>query len=142
LAGYGIVDGASIPFVEGKLEVVTDELAAKADKATTYTKTEVDTALSTKADKATTYTKTEVDAALATKANSADVYTKTQVDTALSAKANAADVYIKSEINTLLAGKENVGSDINWSRIINRPTTLSGYGIGDAYTKTEVDSYL
>jgi len=142
LAGYGIVDGATIPFVEGKLAVVADELATKADKATTYTKTEVDTALSTKADKSTTYTKTEVDSALAAKANSADVYTKTQVDTALSTKANAADVYIKSEINTLLAGKENVGSDINWSRIINRPTTLSGYGIGDTYTKTEVDSYL
>lgn len=29
---------------------------------------------------------------------------------------------------------------LDWSRIINTPHTLSGYGIDDAYTKTEVDS--
>src|SRR5690606_887955 len=123
LDGYGITDGASIQFVDGKIAAVNVELANKADKATPYTKT-------------------EVDSSLAAKANIADVYTKSQVDSALATKANSADVYIKSEINTLLAGKENVGSDINWSRIINRPTTLDGYGIGNAYTKTEVDSAL
>lgn len=39
----------------------------KADKSTTYTKSEVDSALGNKADKSTTYTKTEVDTALGNK---------------------------------------------------------------------------
>ena len=39
----------------------------KADKSTTYTITQVDTALSLKADKSTTYTKTETDNLLSTK---------------------------------------------------------------------------
>lgn len=30
-------------------------------------------------------------------------------------------------------------SSISWDNIANKPTTLSGYGITDAYTKTEVD---
>ena len=38
--------------------------ATKADKSTTYTKTEVDTSLALKANQATTYTKTEVDTTL------------------------------------------------------------------------------
>ena len=53
-------------------------LANKADKATTYTKTEVDTALSNKANTS----------ALAAKADQSTTYTKTEVDTALSGKAN------------------------------------------------------
>ena len=40
------------------------ELGKKADKTTTYTKTEVNTELNKKADKTTTYTKTEVDGKL------------------------------------------------------------------------------
>src|SRR5690606_10646964 len=50
--GYGIVDAASIPFVVGELEDVAEELSAKADKSTTYTKTEVDSALAVKANTA------------------------------------------------------------------------------------------
>lgn len=30
--------------------------------------------------------------------------------------------------------------DFNWTSIINTPTTLAGYGITDAYTKTEIDT--
>ncbi|MEG2916124.1 MAG: hypothetical protein RR839_06765, partial [Oscillospiraceae bacterium] len=44
-------------------------------KATTYNKTEVDTALSKKADKATTYLKTEVDSSLALKADKSTIPT-------------------------------------------------------------------
>lgn len=43
----------------------------KADKDTTYTKTEVDGALEGKADKSTTYTKTETDTAISTAVNNA-----------------------------------------------------------------------
>ena len=130
LSGYGIVDGASIPFVEGKLADVADELATKADKATTYTKYEVDAALSAKADAANVYTKSQVDSALAAKANIVDVYTKTQVDSALSTKANISDVYTKSETNNLLGNKAD------------KANTLAGYGITDAYTKSEMNSLL
>lgn len=43
---------------------------------------------------------------------------------------------------TLLFGlisSDSIGS-IDWSKIINTPPTLSGYGITDAYTKTETDN--
>jgi phage-related tail fiber protein len=49
---------------------ITNLIGTKADTAT------VNASLDTKADKATTYTKTEVDTKLNAKANSVDVYTK------------------------------------------------------------------
>ncbi|MFC3833105.1 MULTISPECIES: beta strand repeat-containing protein [Deinococcus] len=33
-------------------------------------------------------------------------------------------------------------TSVGWSKILSKPTTLSGFGITDAYTKTEVDSAL
>lgn len=35
---------------------------------------------------------------------------------------------------------KNAGDPIDWSTIVNTPTTLAGYGITDAYTKTEADA--
>ncbi len=32
--------------------------------------------------------------------------------------------------------------DLNWNNITSKPTTVSGYGITDAYTKTEVDALV
>lgn len=82
------------------------ELAKKADIATTYNKTEVDTMLDKtnanitsnvntlsgeiikKADKENTYTKNEV-------------YTKSEVDSIANTKANASETYIKSELYTV-----------------------------------------
>lgn len=87
LAGY-----ATESYVTG----ITD---TKADKSTTYTKTEVDTELAKKADQATTYTKTEVDTELAKKADKDTTYTKTEVDTALNGKADKTAVV--SSINEL-----------------------------------------
>ena len=52
----------------------------KANKATTYTKTEVGGQLTLKANQATTYTKTEVDNSLLLKADQATTYNKTEVD--------------------------------------------------------------
>lgn len=90
------------------------------------------------ADVANTYaTKTEVNK----KANSADVYTKTEVNTELNKKAAASDVTAlttrvgtaEGEIDTL---QEQITNKANSS------TTLSGYGITDAYTKTQTDNLL
>lgn len=61
---------------------ITNLIGTKADTAT------VNASLDTKADKSTTYTKSEVDTKLNAKANSADVYTKSQTDTAISNATN------------------------------------------------------
>lgn len=42
---------------------------------------------------------------------------------------------------TLLARANHTGTQ-NWSTITSTPTTIAGYGITDAYTKTEVDTSL
>ncbi|MBQ7055932.1 MAG: hypothetical protein IJN91_03310 [Alphaproteobacteria bacterium] len=61
--------------------------------------------------------------------NAADaaVASKGYVDAVVKTKANTADVYTKDEANNLLSGKAD------------KATTLEGYGITDAYTKTETD---
>ena len=67
------------------------ELLSKSEAAATYETISNHTIdrnnftdrLALKADKETTYTKTEVNSALSTKANAADVYTKAEVDTAI-----------------------------------------------------------
>lgn len=85
-----------------------------------------------KADKATTYTKTEVDNLLVLKANIADL----------------AMVATTGSYNDLLNKPTIPAAQVNsdWSantgvaQILNKPTTLSGYGITDAYTENEVDT--
>ena len=71
------------------------------------------------------------DAAVALKANTSDV------NAALELKANIADV------NDALDLKANI-ADVNGALAekADKATTLAGYGIGDAYTKTEVDAAL
>lgn len=78
------------------------EISGKADKATTYTKTEVDTALSSKANTS------DVETALASKADTATTYTKTEVDTALADKADKSDTYTKSEVDSAVGAKSTV----------------------------------
>lgn len=85
-----------------------------------YAKTaDVDTKLANKVDN-TTYTtdKAALEADIATKANTSDVYTKTESDEKYLAKTDAATTYAE------------------------KATTLSGYGITDAYTQEEVDEKL
>lgn len=100
--GYGVIQAAVTAILSanagnGSLVTPTD-LALKADKSTTYTKTEVDSAVSVKANSADVYTKTEVDSAVSVKANSADVYTKTDVDTAIGLKADQATTFTKLKL--------------------------------------------
>ena len=78
--------------------------------------------------KPSVYTKTETDALLDAKADKASVYTKGETDGLLDAKADKTSTYTKDETNALLNDKAD------------KATTLAGYGITDAYTKTEVDA--
>ncbi len=121
LSGYGIQDAYTKTETDGLLD-------EKANVATTYTKTDTDVLLDDKADKATTYTKTETDASLDAKADKASVYTKGETNSLLDAKADKATTYTKGETDGLLNAKAD------------KATTLAGYGIADAYTKTEVDA--
>lgn len=89
-----------------------------------------------KADKATTYTKSEVDTMLLTKADVTEFnnyYNKGETDSLLAGKADISDIpdmtnyYNKTETNTLLNNKADKAS------------TLAGYGIINAYTQNEIN---
>ena len=102
--------------LEGKVDKVEGKVLSSND----YT-----TAEKEKLAGLSNYDDTDIKASIATKANSADVYSKTDMDTKLGLKAD------KSALDTLtetVSGKANTA------------TTLAGYGITDAYTKTEVDA--
>ena len=164
LAGYGITDAYTKTEADGKY--ATSAQGAKADTAvqpsaleayvttetanTTYaTKTELAdkadvTALNLKADKETTlsgygitdaYTKTEADGKYATKAQG------TKADTAV--QPSALSDYVTTETATATyATKASLSGYATTSALdgkANKSTTLSGYGITDAYTKVESD---
>ena len=135
------VDGAMYGRKDGEWDTV-------ADAGDVYTKTETNTLLDDKADKTTTYTKTEVDAqqnaqdvniqanadAIADLPAPVDTYTKTEIDTQQNAqdveiakKANTADTYTKTQTDTLLDNKANVGDS---------------YTKAETYNNTEIDSKL
>jgi len=122
-----------------------------------YTKAEVNTALADKADKATTLAGYNI----------GDAYTKSEVNTAMDGKAdkattlagyNIGDAYTKTEINEMVEGISGEGGSIKTqidaaltdytttedleANYAQKATTLAGYNIGDAYTKTEVDTAL
>lgn len=78
--------------------------------------------------KPTIYTQSETDDKLDLKADKASVYTKGETDALLDEKADKTSVYTKGETDGLLNAKAD------------KSTTLAGYGISDAYTKTEVDA--
>lgn len=116
----------------------------KADKATSlsgygitdaYTKTEADAAFmnSEEVESAITAkgyaTTSAMNAALSSKANSADVYTKTVADSTF-LKEIPAEYITETELSAELAD------------YAEKATTLAGYTITDAYTKTEVDNKL
>lgn len=102
--------------LEGKVDKVEGKVLSSND----YT-----TAEKEKLAGLSNYNDTEIKASIATKANSADVYTKTAMDTELGKKADKTTV---ETLTTTVDGKAN------------KATTISGYGITDAYTKTEVDA--
>jgi hypothetical protein len=74
------------------------------------------------------YTTADIDTLLSTKANSSSVYTKTDVDNLLTPKAS------KTYVDTAMAAVDSAKA--------NKATTLAGYSISDAYTKTQVNTAL
>ena len=137
------------------------EFDRKADKATTYTKTEVNTLLSGKVDNATLanyYDKTETNnllsakadnsslASVATSGNYNDLTNKptipaAQVNSDWDAVSGVAQILNKPTIPAPQVNSDwNANSGV--AKILNKPTTLSGYGITDAYTKSEVNTSL
>ena len=54
---------------------------------------------------------------------------------------NVKELALHSNITTKLS-KINSDGTLNFSNVENKPTTLNGYGITDAYTKAEVDGKL
>ena len=147
------VTGGETPTDVYTKEQTDDLLDEKADKTTTYTKTEVDASQSTQDDAIAnntiaiqantdaisnlptpvdTYTKAEIDdqqnaqdVEIAKKANTDDTYTKTQTDTLLDSKANVGDSYTKAETYS------NVETDSKLFEKADKTTT---------YTKTEIDN--
>ena len=99
----------------------------------------------TKSSASATYaTITAMNEGLATKASTANVYSKTDIDNkvttinnAIDTKAAANNVYTKTEIDGKVTTLNN---SINGKA--TKATTLSGYGITNAYTKTETDNLL
>ena len=155
LEGYGITDAYTKTAVDTELEkkatteALTTGLAGKVDTTT------FNTELTKKANTATTlkgyniadaYTSEEVDAELAKKADKAttlagysitDAYTKTEVNTELAKKATT------EALTTGLAIKVDTTTfNTELAKKADKAATLAGYGITDAYTKTELDGKL
>ena len=144
-------------------ELNTLKELATAIQGNQSTITAINNAITSKADKATTYTKTEVDTELAKKANASDVFTKSEtysqsaIDTSLSLKADKATTLQGYGITDAVSSTDSRLSDArrasdvyewakaaskptySFSEITNVPTTVSGYGISDVYTKTQID---
>ena len=157
--------------ISALVDSATEELNTLKELATAIqgnqsTITAINNAITSKADKATTYTKTEVDTELAKKANTADVFTKSEtysqsaIDTSLSLKADKATTLQGYGITDAVSSTDSRLSDArrasdvyewakaaskptySFSEITNTPTTVSGYGISDVYTKTQIDDML
>ena len=115
-----IAKKADTTTVNTALEGKVDKVVGKELSTNDYT-----TAEKEKLAGLSNYDDAAIKASIATKANNADVYSRTDIDTKLGLKAD------KSALDTLtetVSGKANTA------------TTLAGYGITDAYTKTEVDA--
>ena len=147
-------------------ELNTLKELATAIQGNQSTITAINNAITSKADKATTYTKTEVNTELAKKANTTDVFTKSEtysqsaIDTSLSLKADKATTLQGYGITDAVSNTDSRLSDArrasdvydwakaaskptySFSEITNTPTTVSGYGISDVYTKTEIDGMV
>lgn len=128
------------------LATLSSNVDLKANAADVYTQTQLDVSLGLKANSADVYTQSELDTALALKANQATTYTKAETDAAIAALVASAPDTLDT-LNELAAA---LGDDPNFATTIaaqigakqDPATTLSGYGITDAYTQAEVDAII
>ena len=129
--------------INGKASASTvSALETKVDTNTASIGT-INTTLAGKADSTDVYTKTETNNLLAYKAETSVVNKAIEdvgkdietIYSKLNEKADAATVYTTSQIDQ---GFNDVATEIN--KKATKSTTLSGYGITDTYTKTEIDA--
>lgn len=74
-----------------------------------------------------------------TKANSDDVYNKTTIDSKLAEKATTTSVTnLERRVETNESSLSSLGTTV--ANKADKSTTLAGYGITDAYTKTEINT--
>lgn len=128
VGSFGQVDDVQV----GGVSVVTNKIAElgtmAGETASDYSTTAQANELY--ADKTDTYTKSEVDTALSGKQN-------TLTETQLNAVNSGID---STKVAQIATNSENITS--LQSGKADKATTLAGYGITDAYTKTEVDTAL
>lgn len=122
---------------------IDSKLALKADKETTYTKSEVNSLLDGKVDDGYCYSKGEVDGLLNNKANVGDSYTKSETDNLLNSKADKADTYTKQEVDDKLKLKADQSNTYTKQEVddaianVDVTEQLQNY-----YNKTEIDEKL
>ena len=141
----------------------------KTDISNRYTKAEVDQIASLKASTAHTHTTTSITDFPVVTAHSGEyltnngsvlswssvgwssisgkpsLYTASQVDTLLADKASTLHTHTHTEISDWNTATSSFLTSVpaqTWASITGKPTTVSGYGITDSYTKTEVDTAL
>lgn len=140
--------------------VIDSLLTSKADKSTTYTKSEVDKKISDAGgtDLTDYYNKTETNNLLTDKVNTTDYNTdKTNLESSISSKAdetevtslttrvstveinkiNISDVYSKTDMDSLLSNKSNTSHTHTTSEISNLSTFMNSY-----YTKSYIDDLI
>ena len=119
---------ADANIAQSKIANLTADLNSKANQATTYTKTEVDNKVNTKQNTIT---------GAATSIVSDNLTADRVVISDENGKISNSSV-TSTELANLSGSTSNIQEQINTKA--DFATTLAGYGITDAYTKTEVDN--
>lgn len=123
-----------------------DDTAIKEDIAKKADATAMSTALEGKVDKVEGKVLSSNDYTTAEKEKLAGLsnYDDADIRASIATKAEANNVYTKEEVNTELGKKADKTTVETLTTTVNgkadKATTISGYGITDAYTKTEVDA--
>lgn len=120
--GYGVIQ-AAVSQILASGGITSADLALKADVATTFTKTEVNSALALKADASAVYVKADVDSALAAKADQATTYTKTETNAAIQSIVGAAPAALDTlaEIAAQLAADESAAAALTTAVSLKAP---------------------
>ena len=110
----------------------------------TFDKVDNTDAVSTVAGRTGNVVLTKSDVGLSNVDNTSDVDkpVSTATQTALNLKANIANPTFTGTITGDLNGNASTATNVTWSGVTGKPTTISGYGITNAYTKTEIDTIV